>query len=250
MDEDFKESIQDSVAITISLGNGDSWEGEKLDRLIASRMFVRFTQGRSWVAREDARVSDDSFGSFEVYKCIGRSIKKAHGWRAVFIMVDDCQFISTNRNDLRSFTHIICRLMTECIPNTSTSVTAYYNTYIVPILAGTLTQEQVQFFADMSDFTTQAIQMPLLSAENALSICSRTIKDHPALQVPKVQLLIKQYGAIPRMLEGMVTVLRAYPSETRPQILEGAFETEFSNAYKVSPSIHKVINNESSRTKL
>ncbi|PRP76804.1 hypothetical protein PROFUN_15605 [Planoprotostelium fungivorum] len=235
LDEEFKESIRDSVYITISLGNGDSWEGEEFDNLIASRMFIRFSQGCSWATRNNGTLSARSFGTVEVYKCIGATIKKSSGWRAVFIMVDDCQFISPTQQHLRSFAHIICRLMTERISKEDpTTITAHFKTYIVPIFAGTLLPEQVQFFATISDFTTEDIQLPLLSADHALGICCKlqTINSHPALQDSKVRTLIKQYGAIPRMLEAMISVLEKYPIETRPDILERSFEIEFANVYK------------------
>jgi hypothetical protein len=239
LDEEFKESIRDSVYITISLGNGDSWEGEEFDNLIASRMFIRFSQGCSWATRNNGTLSARSFGTVDVYKCIGATIEKSSGWRAVFIMVDDCQFISPSQQHLRSFAHIICRLMTEQISKEDpTTITAHFKTYIIPIFAGTLLPEQVQFFATISDFTTEDIQLPLLSADHALGICHKlqTIKSHPALQDSKVQTLIKQYGVIPRMLEAMIFVLEEYPTETRPDILERFFEIEFANVYKVCSS--------------
>ncbi|PRP82477.1 hypothetical protein PROFUN_09724 [Planoprotostelium fungivorum] len=235
LDEEFKESIRDSVYITISLGNGDSWEGEEFDNLIASRMFIRFSQGCSWATRNNGTLSARSFGTVDVYKCIGATIEKSSGWRAVFIMVDDCQFISPSQQHLRSFAHIICRLMTEQISKEDpTTITAHFKTYIIPIFAGTLLPEQVRFFATISDFTTEDIQLPLLSADHALGICHKlqTIKSHPALQDSKVQTLIKQYGVIPRMLEAMIFVLEEYPTETRPDILERFFEIEFANVYK------------------
>ncbi|PRP75253.1 hypothetical protein PROFUN_15815 [Planoprotostelium fungivorum] len=157
LDEEFKESICDSVYITISLGNG-----EEFDNLIASTMFIRFSQGCSWATHNNGTLSARSFGTVEVYKCIGTTIKKPSGWRAVFIMVDDCQFINTTQQHLRSFAHIICWLMTERISKEDpTTITAHFKTYIVPIFAGTLLPEQVQFFATISNFTTEDIQLLL-----------------------------------------------------------------------------------------
>ncbi|PRP88515.1 hypothetical protein PROFUN_03232 [Planoprotostelium fungivorum] len=127
-----------------------------------------------------------------------------------------CSWATCNNGTLsaRSFGTV------EISKEDSTTITAHFKTYIVPIFARTLLPEQFQFFA-ISNFTTEDIQLPLSSADHTLGICYKlqTINSHPALQDSKVW-----------------TLLNHTPIETRTDILERFFEIESANMYKILSS--------------
>lgn len=232
--KELHDALKNAIYIYLDLSNGDRVNpNEDLTNVIGSRIYSHISENRSWNDRSNTSLDSKIFTPEKVFRWLGESLNKIYDkWRAVFIMVDECQYISNSEEQLRSFINSITAITSSSKEKTIAST---YKLFIIPIFSGTVDEVKMKRYNQMSGYTMEFLKLPVLSASNVINsvrkYCEIKNIKLPALEIQKVQTIITTYGAIPRMLEDMVKVMFNNPNITDPELLEKKFNIQFLDAY-------------------